>query len=123
MNQPRVPPRTMSDAKCFLTAKRDAQTVVARPYDRIGTTSGRGYSCATTEAKAQELIACPDGNPEFQNELFSPQNPPWTLPSKGRSRRVVSLIALPRIVEFASASNPKMPVSRKRSLFLPRPMK
>src|SRR5882672_5341063 len=113
MNQPMPAPRTISDAKCCLTAKRDKQTVLASAYAVIGTTSGRGYSCATTEAKAQEVMACPEGKLELDTELFPEKNDPRPSPSSGRSRCVASLTTVTTISAFAKASNPRMPVSRK----------
>src|SRR5882724_8077336 len=95
MNHPIPAPITISVAKCFLTAKRDAHTVVARVYAVMGTMIGCGYSCATTEASAHELMAWPDGKPEFHHELFSAQKAPFPLPSSGRSLRVASFRTMP----------------------------
>src|SRR5439155_15793358 len=110
MNQPMAAPSTTSDAKCCRAANREPTTSEANPYDAIGTISGRGYSWATIEASAQELIAWPEGKLEFHSLPFSDQNPPLLLPSSGRARCVTILATVTTNSVLASASNPRIPV-------------
>src|SRR6516164_249361 len=59
--KPRVDPTNTSEGKCCPPVTRVVATVVAAPY--ISSCTGHfGYSCATTEARVQVNVACPDGN-------------------------------------------------------------
>src|SRR5260370_39359827 len=108
MNQPMPAPRTISEAKCCLTAKRDRQTVPASVYAVMGTMSGRGYSCATTEAKAHEVMACPERKLELDTELFPEKNDTPPSPLSGPSRCVARFAPGNPVSAFAQGSNPRM---------------
>src|SRR5436190_19268343 len=86
---PIAAPAMTSDAQCTLSFMRDTATPVASVYAIVGTTQP-SECAANTDATANALVACPDGNDSF---LLSGSNANAPSPAFGRLRPATRLIA------------------------------